>query len=110
MKINKKKLIITAIILLIIIILDCWGFSMKTEYYTATYNTDLTKVPVFAIPTAWGNLTKITSDGGILEYTSSFTKIGTFSRVLDGQSVSYYVYVWSSKPSVATNYTYRFYN
>jgi hypothetical protein len=34
MKINKKKLIITAIILLIIIILDCWGFSMKTEYYT----------------------------------------------------------------------------
>ena len=34
MKINKKKLFITAIILLIIIILDCWGFSMKTEYYT----------------------------------------------------------------------------
>ena len=35
MKKNKKKLIIISAVMLIIILLDCWGFSMKTEYYTA---------------------------------------------------------------------------
>jgi hypothetical protein len=83
---------------------------MKQESYSATFSTNLNNLATFAIPTAWGNITKITEEGGSLNYTASFSKIGTFTRTIDGQSVSYNVWRWSSLPTVATNFTYRFYN
>jgi hypothetical protein len=86
------------------------GLMLKQDSYLATFTTNLGNLATFAIPTAWDNITKITEEGGSLNYTSSFSKIGTFSRTIDGQSVSYNVWRWSSLPTVATNFTYRFYN
>jgi hypothetical protein len=83
---------------------------MKQESYSASFTTNLGNLATFAIPTAWGNITKITEEGRSLNYTSSFSKIGTFTRTTDGQSVSYNVWRWSSLPTVATNFIYRFYN
>ena len=64
----------------------------------------------FAIPTDWGDITKITDSGGVMNYTTSFSKIGTFTRTIEGQSVRYNVWRWTSLPTVATGFTYRFYN
>jgi hypothetical protein len=86
------------------------GLMLKQDSYLATFTTNLGNLATFAIPTAWDNITKITEEGGSLNYTSSFSKIGTFSRTIDGQSVSYNVWRWSSLPTVATNFIYRFYN
>jgi len=83
---------------------------MKQDAYLSSFTTSLENLATFAIPTAWGDITKITDEGGSLSYTGSFSKIGTFTRFLDGQSVSYNVWRWSTLPTVANNYIYRFYN
>ena len=83
---------------------------MKATYYSATFTTTQSVLATFALPTAWGNISKITDSNGVNEYTTSFSKIGTFSRTVDGQSVSYNVWRWSSEPPVLTNFTFRFYN
>jgi hypothetical protein len=83
---------------------------MKSTYYSAAFTTTLSNLATFALPVAWGDITKVTDSGGVMDYTTSFTKIGTFTRTVDGQSVSYNVWRWSSLPTVVTNFTYRFYN
>jgi hypothetical protein len=83
---------------------------MKSTYYSASYTTTLDNLATFAIPTDWGDLTKITDGDGVMNYTSSFSKIGTFTRTIEGQSVRYNVWRWTSLPTVATGFTYRFYN
>ena len=86
------------------------SLQMKGTYYSASFTTTLSNLATFALPTAWGNITKVTDGNGVLDYTSSFEKIGTFTRTVDGQSVSYNVWRWSSLPTVVTNFIYRFYN
>jgi len=83
---------------------------MKSTYYSAAFTTTLSNLSTFALPVVWGNITKVTDGGGVMDYTSSFTKIGTFTRTVDGQSVNYNVWRWTSLPTVVTNFTYRFYN
>ena len=86
------------------------GLTMKSTYYSAAFTTNLTNLSTFALPADWGNLTKITDSSGVTEYTTSFTKIGSFTRTVDGLSINYNVWRWSSLPTVATNFIYRFYN
>jgi hypothetical protein len=86
------------------------SLTMKSTYYSATYTTTLDNLATFAIPTDWGDITKITDSGGVMNYTTSFSKIGTFTRTIEGQSVRYNVWRWTSLPTVATGFTYRFYN
>jgi hypothetical protein len=86
------------------------SLTMKSTYYSATYTTTLNNLATFAIPTDWGDITKITDSGGVMNYTTSFSKIGTFTRTIEGQSVRYNVWRWTSLPTVATGFTYRFYN
>lgn len=84
----------------------------KGTYYSATYTTTLQNLATFAVPEAWGNITKITDSSGVTEYTSSFERIpGSFLVNTDGfGEVSYIVYRWSSLPTVASGFTYRFYH
>ena len=49
-----------------------------------TYTTTLDNLATFAIPTDWGDITKITDSGGVMNYTTSFSKIGTFTRTIEG--------------------------
>lgn len=87
------------------------GITTKSTYYTAAYTTNLTNLATFAIPVNWGTISKITDSSGVTEYTTSFQRVaGTFVRNVDGLNVTYYVYRWSSNPTIATNFTYRFYN
>jgi hypothetical protein len=89
---------------------DLTKYYGDSTYYSATYTTTLDNLATFAIPTDWGNITKVTDSGGVLDYTSSFSKIGTFTRTIEGQAVTYNVWRWNSLPTVATGFTYRFYN
>ena len=83
----------------------------REDFYPVTYDTDLSSIPVFALPTYWGNVIKITDINGTVDYTNSFGRVsGVFSRNVDGLEVPYIVYCWKSKPAVATKFIYRFYN
>ena len=85
------------------------GITMKSSYYSVTYTTTLSTLATFALPADWGNITKVTDNSGVTEY-DSFAKIGTFSRIVDGISISYNVWRWAAEPPVLNNFTFRFYN
>lgn len=83
----------------------------REDFYPATYTTSLSRIPVFALPTYWGNIIKITDINGTVDYTDSFGRVsGVFTRNVDGLEVPYIVYCWKSKPAIATDFIYRFYN
>lgn len=86
------------------------NLTMKSPYYSVIYTTTLDNLATFAIPFDWGNITKITDDGGVMNYTSSFEKLGTFNRTIEGTTIRYNVWRWSSLPTISTGFTYRFYN
>lgn len=86
------------------------SLTMKSTYYSAKFTTNLSNYATFGLPAIWGDITKITDSNGVMDYTTSFSKVGTYTRTVDGQSVSYNIWKWSALPTVATNFTYRFYN
>ena len=80
-------------------------------YYDVTISSGVTNYPTFALPTAWGDVYKITDNNDTVEYTESFEKLPrTYMVDIDGISVEYSVYRWCSKPTVLSSFTYRFYN
>lgn len=93
-------------------ILQCTDPVRRDTYYKATYTTNLGNLATFAIPAAWGDVYKITDDSGTVEYTNSFEKLPHVFKVhYNGETeVDYVVYRWCSKPTVASGFTYRFYN